>query len=177
MQEQQLLAGGQKAASMFASPASYQDPSALYQAQYPGGHAVTHNLHYTTVPPPVNVVDQPYTPQQTFPTPPLPHSSRSGSPPDAYSPDEYGQQDLADLLGSLKVNEAGTGGFPFSALRFAAPSKGLCCTDSGLAPYLNNKLKAQTTEEEPAVEDADEYKSLLPPLVSGPGLKIRIPQS
>jgi hypothetical protein len=30
-------------------------------------------------------------------------------------------------------------------------------------------------EEEPATEDADEYKSMLPPLSSGPGLKVRIP--
>ena len=30
-------------------------------------------------------------------------------------------------------------------------------------------------EEEPAVEEADDYKSALPPLASGPGLKIRIP--
>jgi hypothetical protein len=30
-------------------------------------------------------------------------------------------------------------------------------------------------EEEPAVEDGDEYKTLLPPLTTGPGLKIRIP--
>ena len=47
-------------------------------------------------------------------------------------------------------------------------------TDFDLAPYLNSKLK-QSGQEEPAVEDADDYKSLLPPLVSGPGLKIRIP--
>ncbi len=46
--------------------------------------------------------------------------------------------------------------------------------DLDLAPYLNNKLQ-QSGQEEPAVEDADDYKSLLPPLVSGPGLKIRIP--
>lgn len=32
-----------------------------------------------------------------------------------------------------------------------------------------------TREEEPATEDTDEYKSLLPPLTAGPGSKIRIP--
>lgn len=30
-------------------------------------------------------------------------------------------------------------------------------------------------EEEPAVEDADDFKTVLPPMPSGPGLKIRIP--
>ena len=121
LQQQQMLAGGQKAASMFSSPASYQDTSALYQTPYSGTHNVAHNLHYTTVPPPASVVDQPYTPQHSFPTPPLPHSSRGGSPPDAYSPSEYGQQDLADLLGSLKVNEAGTGAFVRCELSFGWP--------------------------------------------------------
>lgn len=29
--------------------------------------------------------------------------------------------------------------------------------------------------EEPVLEDADDYKSALPPLATGPGLKIRIP--
>lgn len=42
------------------------------------------------------------------------------------------------------------------------------------APYLNNK-GALNREEEPAVEDADDFKSVLPPLSSVPGLKIRIP--
>ena len=36
-------------------------------------------------------------------------------------------------------------------------------------------MRLQAQEEEPALEDSDEYKSILPPLVAGPGLKIRIP--
>ena len=36
-------------------------------------------------------------------------------------------------------------------------------------------MRSQAREEEPSLEDADEYRSNLPPLVSGPGLKIRIP--
>lgn len=46
-----------------------------------------------------------------------------------------------------------------------------------LAPYLNNKMLAQSADnEDPVVaDDDDDYKSSLPPLVSGPGLKIRIP--
>ena len=120
LQEQQLLAAGPKSTSMFPSPTSYQDPSAgLYQAQYDGSAGVAHNLHYTTVNPSVaNVAGQSYPPQHTFPTPPLAQSSRSDSPPEVYSPSEYGQQDLADLLGSLKVNEAGTGMCGCDALAF-----------------------------------------------------------
>ncbi|KAH8899222.1 hypothetical protein GQ53DRAFT_303019 [Thozetella sp. PMI_491] len=151
LQDQQLLAGAQKQPGMYAPPTSYQDAAGLYQSQFPGPQGVAHNMHYTTVPPPVNV-EQSYQSHQAFPTPPLHQGSRPDSPPDtSFHQDEYGQQDLADLLGALKVNEAGT------------------------APYLNNKLRPPTREEEPAVEDADDYKSLLPPLASGPGLKIRIP--
>lgn len=37
-------------------------------------------------------------------------------------------------------------------------------------------MRQKTGEsEEPALEDSDEYKSMLPPLATGPGLKIRIP--
>jgi len=47
---------------------------------------------------------------------------------------------------------------------------------AALAPYLNSKMRRKTGgEEEPATEEADEYKSMLPPLSSGPGLKVRIP--
>jgi hypothetical protein len=110
LQDQQLMAGAQKTTAMFPPQASYQDPSGLYHNQYPGPQAVPHNIHYTTVPPAVTVVDQSYPPPQTFPTPPMHQGSRSDSPPDVYQQEEYGQ-DLADLLGSLKVNEAGTGTF------------------------------------------------------------------
>lgn len=41
------------------------------------------------------------------------------------------------------------------------------------APYL--KKKAKTLLEEPAFEDADDYKHTLPPMLSGPDLKVRIP--
>jgi hypothetical protein len=69
-------------------------------------------MGYTTVADPMSM-SQPYADQQVFPTPPMPGSSRPDEPsPDAYSPDAYQQHDLADLLGSLKVDEKGTGMFP-----------------------------------------------------------------
>ncbi|KAK1757401.1 hypothetical protein QBC47DRAFT_399742 [Echria macrotheca] len=146
LQDQQMLTQAQKSTALYAQP-SYQDPTGLYHTvQYPEAQNVQSNLQYTSVHPSVNVPDQRYASQGSFPTPQ--HSSQPESP-EAYQ-SEYAQQDLADLLGSLKVNEAGT------------------------APYLNSKLRS-TRDEEPAVEDSDDYKSMLPPLLTGPGLKIRIP--
>ncbi|KAK4193292.1 hypothetical protein QBC35DRAFT_101236 [Podospora australis] len=151
LQDQQLLGHAPKHSPIYAPQTSYPDTSALYHAvQYSDSQAVPHNLQYPAVHHPVNVVDQQFSAAQTaFPTPPMQQTSHPASPADTYS-SEYGQQDLADLLGSLKVNEAGT------------------------APYLNSKMLS-AREEEPATEDGDDYKSFLPPLMHGAGSKIRIP--
>ena len=148
---QQIISHAQKPGpSMYAPQSTYQDNTALYHpVQYNEAQSVPHNLQYSSVLPTGNVVDQSYTTQNNFPTPPLQQSSQPSSP-ETYRSDQYAQQDLADLLGSLKVNEA------------------------GVAPYLSSKQRSNS-EEEPAVEDADDYKSHLPPLTSGPGAKIRIP--
>jgi hypothetical protein len=42
------------------------------------------------------------------------------------------------------------------------------------APYLNSR-RQRTQVEEPAFEDLDDYKHNLPPITSGPDLKVRIP--
>lgn len=95
-----------------------------YQAQggYPGGTYQTlpydtsqaqAGMTYASVPPPGAMVDQSYTGQNVFPTPPMQPGSRpDDSSPEAYSPDSYQQQDLADLLGTLKVDETGAGMSP-----------------------------------------------------------------
>ncbi|RSL84071.1 hypothetical protein CDV31_016753 [Fusarium ambrosium] len=57
---------------------------------------------------------------------------------------------LKDLLGTLKISETGT------------------------ALYLRNKASFRR-EEQPAIEDSEDYTSALPPLMPAPGLKIRIP--
>ncbi|KAJ9132995.1 Lipase regulator 1 [Pleurostoma richardsiae] len=153
-QPQQMLAGPSKPGpSMYAPQASYTDSGMYPPVQYSDPQAAAHGLNYTTIPASqMGTVDHSYPPQPVFPTPPHQHGSHADSPPDSYAQDQYGQQDLADLLGSLKVNEAGT------------------------APYLNSKMRGKAqAEEEPALEDSDEYKSPLPPMMSGPGLKIRIP--
>ncbi|KAI1502469.1 hypothetical protein F5X99DRAFT_417825 [Biscogniauxia marginata] len=141
---------------MYPSPGFYSDHQGVYPSvAYGESPATQHYMQYAHVPhPPVGAMDPAYA-ANVFPTPPMhqvsaPHSEAS---PESYTTDPYGQQhDLADLLGSLKVDERGT------------------------APYLNNKMALASGEpEEPAVEDADDFKNALPPLLSGPGLKIRIP--
>jgi hypothetical protein len=120
LQESQLLAHAPKPGSLYASQSSYQDASGLYpQVQYTGSQAVPHSLQqYASVHQPVGVVDQQYTAQTNFPTPPLQNAPQPDSPADTYSSSDYAQQDLADLLGSLKVNEAGTGRGTVALARF-----------------------------------------------------------
>jgi hypothetical protein len=108
MAPQPMLATGQKmpTAGLYAPPASYNDPNAaLYQ---PVAFQDSGDLHYTTVPPQMGMVDPTYSTHDLFPTPPLQPTS-SASPPDSFTTDPMVQGDLADLLGSLKMNEAGTG--------------------------------------------------------------------
>lgn len=111
MQQQSMMAGGQKPnPSMYAAQGAYSDPNVFPPVHYSDQQVHQHNMHYTTVSPSSSMMEQPYTGQNVFPTPPLQQSQRPDSPPDTYSNDgSYQQSDLADLLGSLKVNEAGTG--------------------------------------------------------------------
>ncbi|KAL1845084.1 hypothetical protein VTK73DRAFT_1159 [Phialemonium thermophilum] len=140
--------------AMYGSNPAYSDVAGLYQAvsYQDTTAALAQQLHYTSVPPPPSHSSDQFPSPDSFPTPPLQQRSPPDSPPDKYAQDPSGQQELVDLLGSLKVNEAGT------------------------APYLNSKMRSQTRDdEEPAVEDGDEFRSMLPPLTSGPGSKVRIP--
>ncbi|KJZ76979.1 hypothetical protein HIM_03856 [Hirsutella minnesotensis 3608] len=137
---------------VYSSQAAYPDADASAFQTIPFDSQ--HNMHYTTVPPPsVSVMDHhhPYASANAFPTPPPMHlAPRGDSSPDACSVDSHQQQDLADLLGTLRVNELGT------------------------APYLRNKDSFRH-QEQPAVEDDDDFGGVLPPIASGPGHKIRIP--
>ncbi|RYP04201.1 hypothetical protein DL765_010266 [Monosporascus sp. GIB2] len=145
MPQQQSMMGGQpKMAGMYTSHDSYTDPHGVYPSVHYGDAATAqHNVPYSTVPS-VGVMDQQYAPAGVFPTPPVHHQSvHSESSPESYQQDHYGQHDISDVLGALKLDERGTA-------------------------ILNH-------EEEPAVEDVDDFKGSLPPLTTGPGLKIRIP--
>lgn len=158
--------------SMYAPHAgAYSEAPSLYHPpQYVDHNAQpTHGMHYTTVPAPLGSIDHGYAPSNVFPTPPLQQAPRPESPPEVYSQDQYGQQDLSDLLGTLKLNEAGTG-------EFRQNSCELTSSDMTQAPYLSHKLRQRShQEEEPMLPDDDDYKSSLPPLITGPGLKVRIP--
>ncbi|KAH7261026.1 uncharacterized protein BKA55DRAFT_536032 [Fusarium redolens] len=142
-------------AAMYGAPQpGYPDASAQYQhvqydtSQQPGG------MPYGAVAPSGSMMEQHYAGQNVFPTPPMhqpppPPVAQQQPSPEAYSPGEYQHHDLADLLGTLKVNETGT------------------------APYLRNKASFRR-EEEPAIEDdAEEFPANLPR--PAPGHKIRIP--
>jgi hypothetical protein len=130
---------------------AYSDGSAgSYQQVAYDSMPPQQSVHYTTVPPPVGMVNSSYSDPSVFPTPPLPISRADEPSPETYSPDSYQQQDLSDLLGSLKVDEKGT------------------------APYLRNKASFRQ-EEEPAFEDDDDFDVPLPPLSSRAGSKIRVP--
>ncbi|KAH9894612.1 hypothetical protein F4778DRAFT_747670 [Xylariomycetidae sp. FL2044] len=147
------MMGGPPKTGMYPSPGGYSDHSSVYSSvPYGDASAPQHHMPYGAVPQSMGVMDQPYAPASVFPTPPMHQSSaHSEASPESYRPDPYGQHDLSDLLGALNVNERGT------------------------APYLNNKLALAAHDEEPAVEEADDFKNTLPPMLSGPGLKIRIP--
>jgi len=114
--QQQMADPHKNISPIYTQQVAYPEPVGVYQqtgsyAQTPSGHP-QHALHYNSMQTPVSVIDhhQHYTPQGIFPTPPLQqqHSSHPDSP-ETYEQDQYGQQNLADLLGELRMNEAGTG--------------------------------------------------------------------
>ncbi|PVH76410.1 hypothetical protein DL98DRAFT_551174 [Cadophora sp. DSE1049] len=134
----------------------YPDPAGVYHPGPYGEPSSSHSqasMHYSNLQTPVSVVDQHqnYPPQPGYSSVPLQPQPSHPETPEAYEQDQYGQQNLADLLGELRMNEAGS------------------------APYLNNKNKNKTLQEEPVFEDADDYKLALPTTLSGPDLKVRIP--
>lgn len=109
----QSMMGGQPKAGMYAAPGPYADGHNVYQnVSYPAPQPGQHSMHYTTIPP-VGVLDQSYAPASVFPTPPMQHHHHpphSESSPESYTTqDHYQNSDLADLLGSLKMDEKGTG--------------------------------------------------------------------
>ncbi|KAK6069266.1 lipase regulator 1 [Seiridium cupressi] len=152
----QSMMSGQPKAAMYGTQGPYSDGHHVYQAvPYAAPPPAQHNMHYTTMPP-VGVMDQSYAPANVFPTPPMHHQQapHSESSPESYTQDHYGQNnDLSDLLGSLKMDERGT------ELK---------------APYLDKMLALRNVEDEPVTEDADDFKVSLPSS-SVPGSKIRIP--
>jgi hypothetical protein len=112
MAQQSMMQGQPKQGqAMYAMQGAY--PDGAYQTLPYDASQAQQDVHYTTVSPQAGMMEQQHgAAQNVFPTPPMQHQ-QSGrveeSSPEAYSPDAYQQQDLADLLGTLKVDEAGTG--------------------------------------------------------------------
>ncbi|ATY62568.1 Fungal transcriptional regulatory [Cordyceps militaris] len=139
----------QKPLEMYPQMSSYAENSTgFYTIPYDPSQA-QHDINYTTVPPPAMLDPISYAQQNTFQAHAINQPGQPGASPESYTTDSYQQQDLADLLGTLKLDELGT------------------------APYLRNKASFRRGEE-PAVEDDDDYGGL-PPILSGSGSKIRIP--
>jgi hypothetical protein len=115
---QQQLAGSQKNVPPIYTQQPYGDGVGVYQTVNYGEPSSGHSqqsMHYDSLHTPVSVLDQHqhYSPSHGFP-PQLPQNSHAGSPV-VYDQD-YGQQNLSDLLGELKMDETGTGPEPYSIL-------------------------------------------------------------
>lgn len=112
---QQHMAGPHKSIPpIYTAHVPYPDPVAVYQSGPYGEPSSSHtqqSMHYGSMQTPVSVIDQhqQYPPQSVFPTPPLAQQPSHTGSPENYEQDQYGQQNLADLLGELRMNEAGTG--------------------------------------------------------------------
>lgn len=103
--------------------ASQKGPHQVYaqQVQYTDNVGVYHPVSYGQAPPAQQqlqfhsiqgpgVIDNHYPAQNVFPVTPLQQQPpQNSSSPESYSQEQYDQQALADLLGDLKMSEAGTG--------------------------------------------------------------------
>ncbi|KAK6612718.1 hypothetical protein H4I96_01931 [Botrytis cinerea] len=152
--QQQMTGPSKVVPPIYTQQPPYPDPNNMYQSIPYGGPSSAHShqsMHYNSLQTPVSALSQhtEYSPQAVYPTAPLQQQTHDS--PENYTHSEYSGEDLADLLGELKMNPAGT------------------------APYLNNKNRTRGLVEEPAFEDIDEYKNALPPITLSADMKIRIP--
>lgn len=112
-QQPPMMANAPKAGpAMYAAQAVYPDNPSVYQpaVAYSESPTAQQNYHYSTASGPLPVMGgQQYDQAHHMPSPPH-HLSKDSASPELYSHDDsYQQQDLSDLLGSLKVDEAGSG--------------------------------------------------------------------
>ena len=118
----QSMMGGQpkpvSATGMYPSHGSYTDHQGVYPSVSYGDAAAQQNVAYSTMPS-VGVMDQSYATASVFPTPPMHQhqSAHSEGSPESYQHDQYGQNDISNVLGNLKLDEIGTGEFPMPLFR------------------------------------------------------------
>ena len=113
--QHQMATSQRNVPPIYNQQVGYSDTMNVYQSgSYGDGTAggnTQNAVHYNTIQHPTNVVNQNqhYTHQQLYDTHSLPQPNTESSPSQTYEQDQYGQQNLADLLGELKVDETGTG--------------------------------------------------------------------
>jgi len=116
---QQQLAGQQKnIPPIYTQQLPYQESVGVYHPSPYGEPSSSHSqqsMHYGNLQTPVSAMSShhQYQPQSAYTTPTLAQHSHSHSQSpqssDTYDQDQYGQQNLADLLGNLRVNADGSG--------------------------------------------------------------------
>jgi hypothetical protein len=110
---QQHLAGSQKnVPPIYTHQGPYDDGVGVYQTVGYGEPSSSHSqqsMQYDSLHTPVSVLDQHqhYSPNHAFP-PQLPQNPHPESPA-VYDQEQYGQQNIADILGELRMDETGSG--------------------------------------------------------------------
>lgn len=113
VQQQHMNGTSKNIPPIYSQQPSYSNAVGVFQSGHYGEPHPNHNqqhMQYSHLQTPVSIMDQhpQYSPQHVFPGAPLPQPMGPESP-ESYEQDQYGQQNLADLLGELRMNEAGTG--------------------------------------------------------------------
>lgn len=118
MSMQQQMASSQRNVSpIYTQQVGYNDGVNVYQSGSYGDAPVGHAqppVQYNSLQTSVSVMDQSqhYSQQQIYAAQALPQQQAQGTPVQPYEQDQYGQQNLVDLLGELKMDEAGSGKHP-----------------------------------------------------------------
>lgn len=110
--QQQMTAQQKSMPSIYGQQLPYSDSAGVYQTgAYVDPSSSQSNMQYNTLHTPVSIIDQQqqYPPQNVFQTTHVQHQHSHPQSPDVYEQDQYGQQNLADLLGDLRMTESGTG--------------------------------------------------------------------
>lgn len=123
MQQQQqhhhMAAPNRNIPPIYTHQMPYPDPAGIYHQSGSYGEPASGqshgSMHYGSIQTPVSALSvnqQPFSHAQPVYAAPPPLQAAHAHSPETYEQDQYGQQNLADLLGELRVNEAGTGMFP-----------------------------------------------------------------
>lgn len=114
-QQPMMATSSKPGPSMYAAGGVYPENPEIYQSiPYPEPQAAHSHLPYEGVASSVAMMEPQQYPhpqqQQSYQTPQSQHLSKANPPPEVFPlEDAYQQQDLSDLLGSLKMDEVGTG--------------------------------------------------------------------